>query len=127
MKIVKINKQEPYRGLVLEGKKVIEGRLNKGKFLKLKAGDILEMGPGRNFFKVVRINQYDSFKIMLITEGISQVLLGVKNIKEALKVHSQFYTPEQQRKFGALAIKIQKIKKFKRGIAQLASAYAWGA
>lgn len=47
---------------------------------------------------------------MLDAEGVSHVLSGIKNIKEALKVYYKFYKPEQEKKFGVLAIKIKKNK-----------------
>lgn len=39
--------KEPYLSFILNGQKTIEGRLNKGKFKALKAGDSLLIGPNK--------------------------------------------------------------------------------
>ena len=40
MTTISINIIEPYLSYILNGQKIIEGRLNKGKFKDLKIGDI---------------------------------------------------------------------------------------
>ncbi|MEI7425818.1 MAG: ASCH domain-containing protein [Candidatus Moraniibacteriota bacterium] len=42
---ISINIQEPYHSLILQGKKTVEGRLNKDKFATIRVGDILETVP----------------------------------------------------------------------------------
>ncbi len=45
--------QEPYYSFILNGKKIVEGRLNKGKFASITTGDILEIEPEKVQFDVI--------------------------------------------------------------------------
>lgn len=108
MSVITVDKQEPYRSLVLSGKKVVEGRLNKGKFASLKVGDILKMEPENVLFFVVEKNIYKSFREMIQKEGIENVIPDKTSIDEAVDVYYKYYTPEQEKKFGVVAIKVKR-------------------
>ena len=108
MSIIEINMQEPYHSFVINGKKTVEGRLNKGKFASIKIGDILILKPEKMQFEVIEKNIYPSFKDMIIKEGISNVIPDKNNIKEAMNVYYKFYTIKQEKEHGVLAIKIRK-------------------
>ena len=102
-----LNIIEPYLSLVLNGQKTIEGRLNIDKYKDLKTGDILLIGPERRKFNVERIYKYNSFEDMLNKEGVNNVLPNITKINEAIEVYYSFYTKEQEKEFGVLAIKIK--------------------
>ena len=102
--------QEPYHSLILQGKKIVEGRLNKGKFASIEAGDVLELEPENIKFSVVEKNIYKSFKEMIETEGVENVIPDKNNIDDAVNVYYKFYTKEQEQEFGVVAIKIKKLK-----------------
>lgn len=109
MQKISIGIQKPYHSFILSGKKIIEGRLNKGKFAHIKKGDILILDPENTEFKVVDKNIYKTFKEMLESEGIKNVIPDKTDIKEAIKVYYKFYTKEQEEEFGVVAIKIERI------------------
>lgn len=111
MATITINLQEPYRFLVLTGKKTIEGRLNKGKFAAIKIGDIFEVKPELIRFRVIGKNNYPSFKDMLANEGLKNVVPDKKNMVEALKVYRKYFSKEQEKKFGVVAFKLIQIEK----------------
>ncbi len=111
MNIVSINVNEPYKTFILEGKKTVEGRLNKGKFAKIEVGDILQIDPEGVQFKIIEKNTYSSFKEMIEKEGIENVIPDKSEITDAVDVYYKFYTKEQEKEFGVLAIKINKIVK----------------
>jgi ASC-1-like (ASCH) protein len=108
MNIFSINIQEPYRSLVLKGKKTVEGRLNRGKFTSIKVGDVLELEPDKVRFEVVGKNNYPSFREMIEKEGIENVLPDKDNIEEAVNVYYRFFTKEQENEFGVVAIRIKR-------------------
>ncbi len=108
MNIFSINIQEPYRSFVLKGEKTVEGRLNRGKFTSIKAGDILEIEPEGVQFEVIGKNNYPNFREMIEKEGIKNVLPDKDNIEEAVDVYYRFFTKEQEGEFGVVAIKIKR-------------------
>jgi ASC-1-like (ASCH) protein len=108
MNIVTINVQEPYHSYILNGKKTVEGRLNKGKFATINIGDIIEIEPEKIQFDVVEKNIYSNFKSMIEKEGVNTVIPDKQTLEEAVNVYYKFYTKEQEKEFGVVAIKIRK-------------------
>ena len=104
---IKINMQEPYKTFVLKGIKTVEGRLNKGKFARIKVGDVLEIKTEDIKFYVIEKNVYSSFREMLEVEGIENVIPDKDNIDDAVNVYYKFYTKAQEKKFKVVAIKLQ--------------------
>lgn len=109
MATIRINVQEPYYSYLLKGEKTVEGRLNKGKFASLKAGDVLAIGPDEICFQVISRKVYKSFKEMIKGEGIENVIPDKESIKDAVEVYYKFFTPEQEKTFKVLAIRVEKI------------------
>ena len=108
MKKININVQEPYYSCIINGSKTIEGRLNKGKFATIEKGDIVLLGEKEIPFLVAEKTIYDTFEQMIYFEGIKNVMPDKKDTAEVLKVYYKYYTPEQENKFGVVAIKIKK-------------------
>lgn len=108
MSIISINVQEPYHSFILEGRKNVEGRLNKGKFASMNLGDILVLEPENSRFIIIEKNVYESFREMIEKEGIGNVIPDKNNIDEAVNVYYKFYTKEQEKEFGVVAIRIKK-------------------
>ena len=107
MKTIDFNVKEPYLEFMKTGKKTIEGRLNKGKFHSLTEGDKLRLTDGSELkFEVIGKRNYDSFAEMIDKEGINNVIPDKETIESARQVYYQFYTPEQERKFGVVAIEV---------------------
>lgn len=107
-KTISINISEPHHSFILNGQKTVEIRLNKGKFVDIQIGDILEVGLERNQLEVVEKNIYKSFREAIETEGIKNVVPDKDDIDDAVNVYYQFYTKEQEKEFGVVAIKVKK-------------------
>lgn len=105
MVAIPISIQEPWFKHIINGEKSIEGRLCKGKFQKLKVGNILCIN-GLVLYKVTAIRKYCLFEDMLQKEGIDRVLPGVTSIQEGCDIYHQFYKKEEEDKYGVLAIEL---------------------
>ncbi|WP_457753345.1 ASCH domain-containing protein [Thermococcus sp.] len=101
--------QEEYLKLIAEGKKKIEGRLYDEKRRQIKPGDII-IFEGKLKVKVKDIRVYPSFREMLKKEGLENVLPGIKSIEEGVRIYRQFYTEEEEKKWGVAAIEIEPIQ-----------------
>lgn len=108
MKIISIHKQEPYHSMVINGLKTVEGRLNKGKFAEIEIGDVLIMRPEGKKFRVIGKRIYKTFKEMIESEGIKNVLPDKDNMADAIKAYRKFYRESAEKKFGVLAIRIKR-------------------
>jgi ASC-1-like (ASCH) protein len=104
-----INVQNPWFTLIREGRKTIEGRLNKGKFAQLKVGQIVmwENAGQKVKTKLVRIEKYQSFSDMLVNEGLRHTLPGKKTLKDGIDVYRGFYSEEKEIEYGVLAIEVK--------------------
>lgn len=110
---------------IIDGRKTIEGRLNKGKFTDYKVGDsislrrdirgedgILRDGqPDAARVEVVAIRRYPSFIAMVNAEGYEKVIPGAQDAQEAADEYNKYYSVEDQSRFGVLAIEIRLIEK----------------
>ena len=102
-----INVQEPYFSFLKNGQKTIEGRLGKEKWLQLKKDEILIVNKSLKL-KVIKVTKYKSFEEMLIFEGIKNVIPDKQSLKDAVNVYYNFYSIEDEKKYGVVAIKIKK-------------------
>lgn len=107
MNIFPINVQEPYATFILNGVKTVEGRLNKGKFAEAQVGDQVLLNETTTFV-IVGKNQYKTFKEMIESEGLKNVIPDVETVEQAVQVYYGFYTPEQEKEFEVVALKLQK-------------------
>ena len=107
-----ISVRQPWFNLIKEGKKTIEGRLNKGLFSELKIGDEIVWICKKLKFKinVIKIEQYKSFSEMIKQEQLENVLPTIKNDAEGVKVYRQFYTEKDEKTYGVLAIGMSNIE-----------------
>jgi ASC-1-like (ASCH) protein len=104
----KIDIQEPYKTFLLSWDKIIEWRLDKWKFNKMRIWDIIQVDDVE--FEIWRKQKYSSFKEMLEKEWIQNVLPDKTDIKDWLKnVYYKFYTPEDEKKYWVVAIELKKI------------------
>jgi len=106
----KIDIQDPYKTFLLNWDKIIEWRLDKWKFNKMKIWDIIQVDDVE--FEIWRKQKYSSFKEMLEKEWIQNVLPDKTNIEDWVKnVYYKFYTPEDEKKYGVIAIELKKFKR----------------
>lgn len=105
--MISFSVQEPYKSFLLNGQKIIEGRLKKGKFAQLQVGDFLELDQSEAVFEVVRLASYPTFSAMLKSEALEKVLPDTKDLAAGEAIYYQFFTPEQEKEFGVLAIEVR--------------------
>jgi ASC-1-like (ASCH) protein len=91
-----INVQEPYFGYIASGKKTVEGRICK----------VIKIACDNRFIVayIKDVRKYDSFKDYLSSEGLSCTLPNVGNLEDGCNVYYQFYTREQEREYGIVAL-----------------------
>lgn len=101
---------------MVKGHKTIEGRLGKGKFLKMRVGDIVSLRedvwqngaivhstPNKVRIRIAQILYFESFKEMLESLNFKQIIPSAENIDDALAVYRQFYSPADEREYGVIA------------------------
>jgi ASC-1-like (ASCH) protein len=100
-----LNVDERWLKYILNGKKTIEGRLNKNKFKLMRCGDIIIFNEIIQK-EVISVKYYNSFKEYLINEGIDKCLPDVININDGINIYRDFYSVEDEIKFGIIAIEL---------------------
>ena len=99
------------------GTKTIEARLNRDKFAEYKPGDrvwlredfyengkIVRSIPRQVLVYIQKIEHYADFKTMLTNVGFQRVVPRATSLRDALAECLSFYTPEQEKQYGCLAI-----------------------
>lgn len=109
---------------IIEGRKTIEGRLNKGKFAEYAVGDTVSLRrdirgedgvlrdgePYAALVSVVAIRHYPGFLSMVTAEGFKQVIPSARSAQQAADEYNKYYSAEDQKTFGVLAIQVTPIK-----------------
>jgi len=106
-----INIKEPWFTHIKNKDKRIEGRLDKGQFSKLEKGEIVKFVNNTASFnaKIHKIVKYKTFEEYLSQEGLKRTLPDIKTIEEGKNIYYKYYTREQEKEFGILAIYIKLI------------------
>lgn len=102
---------EPWFSLISLGLKTVEGRKNKGIFKEMKVGDVIEwynddFKPRTIKTRITRKAVYPTFKEYLETEGLEKCLPGMPTIEHGLSVYFKYFTKEQEREYGVIAIEL---------------------
>jgi ASC-1-like (ASCH) protein len=112
-KIYHSHRAEPYFTFVKNGVKTIEGRIKKGKYQDIIFGDhiIIHNEEETENFEVVvlDVRPYSSFREMLEKESLKKVLPNVSSVSGGVKIYKKFYSSEQEKEFGVVAIEIERI------------------
>ena len=110
------NLSEPWFSLIQLGLKTVEGRKNKGKFKEMKVGDIIEwknedFKPRSFLTQITGKAEYPNFRKYLETEGLEKCLPNMEKygIEHGLSVYYKYYTKEDEREFGVVAIRLNVI------------------
>lgn len=110
--LYKMDLQDKYYDYILYGTKRIEIRLNDEKRQQIKLGDKIRFNKHTNTKEtfetiVIGLLRYNSFEDMFKDLDIS--LLADKSItkEELIDTLEQFYTKEDQQKYGVLGIRIE--------------------
>ena len=106
--------QPKYFDYINNGTKRIELRLYDEKRQKINIGDtiVFQKEPELEVtikVKVIGLLRYDSFENLFEDFDISVMADNSMTKKELLDVLEEFYTPEKQKKYGVLGIRIEKI------------------
>ncbi len=100
---------------IKDGSKTIEVRLNDNKRKALEVGDIIVFTnietQEKLERKIISLNKYDSFRQLF--QNYDSILLGARgyNEEEYEKCMYFYYTKEQEKQFGILAIELDPIDK----------------
>ena len=104
---------EPWYSYIKDGLKTIEGRVNKGDFAKMKEFDIILMyNKQRTEFvrlQITKINRYSCFREYLSTESLNDCLPGITTITDGIAAYRQYFSVDDELKYGVLAIHIKKV------------------
>lgn len=101
---------EPWFSLMKLGLKTCEGRLKKGIFADIKPGDIIhfynnDFGFRRHIKMEVKcINYHNTFNEYLTKEGAQFCLPGIENVKEGMDIYYNYYSLENEKKYGVVAL-----------------------
>ena len=113
MKVYYNHRQEPYFTFLKNGQKTVEGRLQKGWYANVEPGDHIivqsEDEADRFETEVIAVRKYNSIEEMLTKEDIKKMLPDKNTIEEGVEVYQRFYTKDQEKEFGAVAIEVRGV------------------
>lgn len=124
MTVWESGRESKYLDDILAGRKTVEGRLKKGKFAHYQVGDVISLrrdwrdeagtlhdGPADQArVEVVAIHEYESFLKMVTAEGYKNVIPEATSAAQAAAAYNRFYSADDQKRYGVLAIIIKVIK-----------------
>jgi ASC-1-like (ASCH) protein len=104
--------KEPWFTLIKLGLKKVEGRKNKGVFKEMKIGDVVrwfndDYGPRDIYTKITKKVEYSTFAEYLETEGLDNCLPSFSTIESGVNVYRKWYSEEDERKYGVIAIHME--------------------
>ena len=110
------HRDEPYFSFLKNGQKTIEGRIRKKWYRILKPGDHIIVHNKDNeadiFETVVKdVRNYSSIKEMLEKEQFKKILPDIETVEQGIEVYRKFYTEEQEKEFGVVAIEVEPFLK----------------
>ena len=105
---------EPWFSLILLGLKTVEGRKNRGLFAQMKDGDIVEWTndsiiPRSVQTRITGKAVYPTFIEYLETEGLNKCLPGISDMDNGLSIYYKYFTKEEEKEFGVVAIRLELI------------------
>lgn len=106
---------------IIDGRKTIEGKLNRGKFSDYKPGDIVELRrdwrdengvlhdgePGAARVEVVDVRRYETFLAMCQQENFRTIIPSATSAETAAEVYNRYYSSKEQKEYGILAIEVR--------------------
>ena len=112
----KMKLRSNYFNLIKNGTKIYEGRLNDEKRQLIDVGYILtfqkEPDLTESFDAIVKdLIYFDSFEEMANTLPLKSVGFLVEKPNDVVDIYHQFYSVEDEKKYGVVAIKVEVLKK----------------
>jgi len=102
----------PYIEWIAKGTKKAEGRVYSPFFRKLKVDDTVVFYNKKKDYvlcKITYLNIYRNFYMMLIGEGVENMMPQTKSINIAGKIYQSFSGANRVERYGALAIGVHPI------------------
>jgi ASC-1-like (ASCH) protein len=113
-KIYKISVKKEWFDFIVSGKKIIEGRLNKGIFKNLRKGDMViwQESGAKNFVytRVVQKNQQKTFGDLIENVGIQNILPSKTTLDDGIAVYRQYYSEKDEEAHEVVGIYIVNVK-----------------
>ena len=107
------HRNEPYFTFLKNGQKTIEGRIKKGKYTDIAPKDHIVVSKKESTetieVLVIGVRTYKTFKEMLSHEPLQKVLPNTNSIDAGAAIYRQFYSAEQEKQYGVVAIEITLI------------------
>jgi len=108
------NVSEPWISMIQTGIKTVEGRLKRKNFSLMRVGDMVEWINSEYEMKRVKtiikeIREYRTFREYLESEGLERCLPEIKDIESGIMVYYKYYTEEDERKYGIVALRLERI------------------
>lgn len=118
-KIYKKHISEPWFSLIAVGSKTVEGRLYQDDWTQMKEGDYidwynLDLTPfiDREIRTIIVSKSiYPCFQSYLYNEGLEKTLPSISSIDDGLKIYHIYYTPQDEKKYGVIALKLKIVNK----------------
>lgn len=108
------HRAEPYFTFLKDGQKTIEGRIRRGKYAEIRPGDeiVVYNNEETDSVEVIvkKVTTYLSFEEMLTKEPLSKLLPDAKTVEEGIGVYRKFYTTEEEKEFGVVAIEVERLE-----------------
>lgn len=106
--------REKYFNMIKDGKKIYEIRLNDEKRQLIDVGDIIVFKKEPNLDEkidtlVKDLIYFDTFKEMAKTLPLDKVGFLKESVEDVVAIYHDFYTVEDETKYGVVAIKVEKI------------------
>jgi len=126
--MIQIGIQSEVLQQIIDGRKTIEGRLGKEKFLRIKIGDelsiredIYENGKivgeveDRLHLKIDGITKFHSFEQMLREAGYEKAIPTAKSLSDAVAAYRTYYSEDDENEYGVIGLEFHVIdKKYSR-------------
>jgi ASC-1-like (ASCH) protein/mannose-6-phosphate isomerase-like protein (cupin superfamily) len=107
----KVHVSLPWYELIKQGEKTVEGRPNRKDFSQMKPGDKIEFSNkelnGNFMAEITNVTHHKTFEEMIKSNGLENVLPGIRTIDEGVQVYMQYYTKEIEEEFGIVGIHVK--------------------
>lgn len=102
---------------ILAGRKTIEGRLGKPKYIKMRVGDVLAIredmyengkiktsSPDKVRVAITQLLYFETFEEMLNSLDFHRAIPDASSVRDALQTYHQYYQSSAEEEYGVVAI-----------------------